>query len=72
MCDRCKVKPATFFFKHYINGQGASIALCKECQEAMDVEENYNVFMSSLFEDPYTPEYFAEKPKTCKCSKSFI
>ena len=67
MCDCCKTRPASFFYKQYINGQSASIALCKECNEAMDIEENYNVFMSSLFDDPYTPEYLPERPKVCKC-----
>lgn len=67
MCDCCKVNPAAFFYKQYINGQSSSIALCKACNEKMDVEENFNVFMSSLFNDPYTPEYVPERPKVCKC-----
>ena len=69
LCDCCKMRPATLFFKQYINGQAASIALCQKCNEEMDIEENYNVFLSSLFDDMYAPLEALETkaPKVCKC-----
>ena len=69
MCDCCKSKPAQFMYKQYINGQLSTISLCKECNEMMNIEENYNVFLSSLFDDMFAPQFRVEeyKPVVCKC-----
>ena len=69
MCDCCKQKPAKYVYKEYINGQLLNIALCEDCNENSNIAEHYNVFMSSLFDDFFTPT-FAEPiqvKKTCKC-----
>ena len=69
LCDCCKKNVANYFYKEYINGQKLDIALCEECNANSNIQESYNVFMSSLFND-FMPSQFArvnQVKKTCKC-----
>ena len=56
-------------YKQYINGQLSTISLCNECNAMLNIEENYNVFISSLFDDMFAPQqaFEAVKPVVCKC-----
>ena len=70
MCDCCKVRPATYVHKEYINGQLLNIALCDECQSNLNIAEHYNVFLSSIFDDFFNPvgyESEVRQKKVCKC-----
>lgn len=75
ICDVCKSNIATHFYKEIVNGHGIEICLCDDCAENTDLENHYNVFLSSLFGDmsedfgaEYNEEYKKPQPKrVCKC-----
>ncbi len=71
LCDCCKKRVANHIYKEYINGQLLNIALCDECNEKSNIEEHYNVFLSSIFDDFFQPAYpfqdVQQPKKTCKC-----
>lgn len=71
LCDCCKKEVATNFYKEYVNGQLINIALCDKCSKTSNIEEHYNVFLSSLFDDFFQPTFGyveeARPKKTCKC-----
>lgn len=70
MCSKCKRKKATTFIKQIVNGYPLEMYLCDDCAKNFDIENEYNVFLSSIFGDLFQENYAYEEPKkklTCKC-----
>ena len=71
MCDCCKSREATYFYKESLNGHTLNIALCDKCAKDANIEDYYNVFTSTIFDDMFQgPFGLIAQPqmkKACKC-----
>ena len=70
----CKKRPATNIIKETVNGQSVEFCFCNECASKVNLDNNYNIFLSNIFNDFtdnfYNEDSLFEKPrpkKVCKC-----
>lgn len=79
LCDKCKKREATHFYKQNINGKVEEYHLCGQCAEEMQVTTSFfkpfsfglPAMLGSLFSDTVVPRKLGSQTVCPFCGKSF-